>query len=31
MNAPHRAPGFFTQSLADSDPELFGSITDELG
>ncbi|MFK7764295.1 MAG: serine hydroxymethyltransferase [Roseobacter sp.] len=31
MNAPHRAPGFFTQSLAESDPELFGSITDELG
>ena len=31
MNAPHRAPGFFTQSLADSDPELFSSITDELG
>ena len=31
MNAPHRAPGFFTQSLADSDPEIFGSITDELG
>lgn len=31
MNAPHRTSGFFTQSLADSDPELFGSITDELG
>ncbi len=31
MNAPHRAPGFFTQTLADSDPEIFASITDELG
>lgn len=31
MNAPHRTSGFFTQSLADRDPELFGSITDELG
>ncbi|MGJ8602729.1 MAG: serine hydroxymethyltransferase [Marivita sp.] len=31
MNAPHRAPGFFTKSLADSDPALFKSITDELG
>jgi len=31
MNAPHRETGFFTKSLADSDPELFGSITDELG
>lgn len=31
MNAPHRAPGFFTKSLADSDPEIFASITDELG
>ncbi|MCL3881154.1 serine hydroxymethyltransferase [Marivita sp. GX14005] len=30
MNAPHRDTGFFTKSLADSDPELFGSITDEL-
>ncbi|UWR56664.1 serine hydroxymethyltransferase [Phaeobacter inhibens] len=26
-----RDPGFFTQSLAERDPELFGSITDELG
>jgi glycine hydroxymethyltransferase len=31
MNAPHRATGFFTRSLADTDPELFGSITGELG
>ncbi|MEM8653324.1 MAG: serine hydroxymethyltransferase [Pseudomonadota bacterium] len=31
MNAPHRSDGFFTQSLADRDPELFGSIRDELG
>jgi glycine hydroxymethyltransferase len=31
MNAPHRQAGFFTTSLADSDPELFQSITDELG
>ncbi len=31
MNAPHRAPTFFTRSLADTDPELFDSITGELG
>ena len=31
MNAPHRTDGFFTQKLADRDPELFGSIRDELG
>jgi glycine hydroxymethyltransferase len=31
MNAPHRTDGFFTQSLADRDPEIFGSIRDELG
>ncbi|MCR9125512.1 MAG: serine hydroxymethyltransferase [Rhodobacteraceae bacterium] len=31
MNAPHRDTGFFTESLASRDPELFGSITDELG
>ena len=31
MNAPHRTDGFFTQSLADRDPELFGAIRDELG
>ena len=26
-----RDPGFFTESLSTRDPELFGSITDELG
>ena len=26
-----RDPGFFTESLSSRDPELFGSITDELG
>ncbi|MFA3920919.1 serine hydroxymethyltransferase, partial [Ruegeria sp. 2012CJ15-1] len=31
MNAPHRNDGFFTQSLVDRDPEVFGSITSELG
>ena len=31
MNAHHRTDGFFTQSLADRDPELFGSIRNELG
>ncbi len=31
MNAPHRETGFFTKSLADSDPDLYQSITDELG
>ena len=31
MNAPHRTNGFFTQSLSDRDPELFGSIRSELG
>ncbi len=31
MNAPQRITGFFTQSLSDRDPELFGSITSELG
>jgi len=31
MNAPNRTDGFFTQSLADRDPELFGAIRDELG
>ena len=31
MNAPHRDTGFFTQSLAERDPELFGSIRSELG
>mmetsp|Transcript_7200 Transcript_7200/g.11905 ORF Transcript_7200/g.11905 Transcript_7200/m.11905 type:complete len:432 (-) Transcript_7200:981-2276(-) len=31
MNASHRTNGFFTQSLADRDPELFETIRDELG
>ncbi|MEM1005240.1 MAG: serine hydroxymethyltransferase, partial [Pseudomonadota bacterium] len=31
MNAPHRSNGFFTQPLSLRDPELFGSITSELG
>ncbi|MGV6802694.1 MAG: serine hydroxymethyltransferase [Ruegeria sp.] len=31
MNANLRDTGFFTQTLADRDPELFGSITSELG
>ena len=31
MNAPHRDPGFFTEHLAQRDPELFGTITAELG
>ncbi|NEX47062.1 serine hydroxymethyltransferase [Pseudotabrizicola algicola] len=31
MNAPHRDNGFFTETLASRDPELFGSITEELG
>ena len=31
MNAPHRDTGFFTESLATRDPELFGAVTDELG
>ena len=35
MNAPHRDTskdaGFFTESLASRDPELFASITQELG
>jgi len=31
MNSPHRATGFFTESLSSSDPELFASITAELG
>ena len=30
MNAAHRDTGFFTQTLAERDPEIFGSITDEL-
>jgi glycine hydroxymethyltransferase len=31
MNAPHRDTGFFTEPLSSRDPELFGSITAELG
>jgi len=31
MNAPHRDAGFFTQPLAERDPELFAAITSELG
>ena len=31
MNASHRDTGFFTEPLASRDPELFGSITAELG
>ena len=30
MDATVRDPGFFTQDLAERDPALFGSITDEL-
>lgn len=30
MTATTRDPGFFTQTLAERDPELFGSISDEL-
>ncbi len=31
MNAAHRDTGFFTETLASRDAELFGSITAELG
>ena len=31
MNAAHRDTGFFTETLASRDPELFASITQELG
>ena len=31
MNASHRDTGFFTEPLSSRDPELFGSITQELG
>ena len=31
MTDATRDPGFFTQSLSERDPELFGAITDELG
>ena len=31
MTASHLENGFFTQNLADRDPDLFGAITKELG
>ncbi|WP_323007805.1 serine hydroxymethyltransferase [Pseudorhodobacter sp.] len=31
VNAAHRDPGFFTESLASRDAELFGAMTQELG
>ncbi|MDB6452141.1 serine hydroxymethyltransferase [Falsirhodobacter sp. 20TX0035] len=31
MTAPHIDAGYFTKSLADSDPDLFATITNELG
>ncbi len=31
MNAPHRDTGFFTDSLSQRDPELYASISGELG
>ncbi len=31
MNAPHRDNGFFTETLASRDPDLFGAMTQELG
>ena len=31
MNVTYRDAGFFTESLADRDPELFGAIRQELG
>ena len=31
MNAPQRDSGFFTEDLSSRDPELFASITGELG
>ncbi|WP_323021375.1 serine hydroxymethyltransferase [Pararhodobacter sp.] len=30
MNAPHKSPGFFTDRLATSDPDLHAAITGEL-
>ncbi|CUH08601.1 Serine hydroxymethyltransferase 1 [Jannaschia seosinensis] len=30
MNAPHRAPGFFTASLADTDPQIAEATRQEL-
>ncbi|WP_146586694.1 serine hydroxymethyltransferase [Puniceibacterium confluentis] len=31
MNAPHRDTGFFTETLAERDPELYASVRNELG
>jgi glycine hydroxymethyltransferase len=31
MNLQHRDAGFFTESLADRDPDLYGAIRQELG
>ena len=31
MNAPHRDAGFFTEGLADRDPEVFAATAAELG
>ncbi len=31
MNAPHRDAGFFTETLANRDPEIFDAIDKELG
>ena len=31
MTPSHRDPGFFTESLSQRDPEIFGAITNELG
>jgi glycine hydroxymethyltransferase len=31
MNASHRDTGFFTESLAKRDPDLFAAVTSELG
>jgi glycine hydroxymethyltransferase len=31
MTTSHRDPGFFTESLATRDPDLFGAIRNELG
>ncbi len=31
MNAPHRDTGFFTETLAQRDPELYASVRNELG
>jgi glycine hydroxymethyltransferase len=31
MNAPHRSPGFFTDTLAERDPEIAAAMAEELG